>query len=57
MSKKSRFSDLDFFSEPHVVKSSATSSLITRVPVVKLFELAQTGILRIDTEEVVSDAH
>ena len=57
MSKKSRFSDLDFFSKPHVVKSGATSSLITRVPEVKLFGLVQTGILRIDTEEGVSGAH
>lgn len=43
--------------QTHVVKSSATSSLITRVPEVKLFGLAQTGILRIDTEEVVLGAH
>ena len=41
----------------HVVKSSATSSLMTRAPEFKLFGLAQTGILRIDTEEGVSGAH
>ncbi|MEG3309845.1 hypothetical protein RFK25_00005, partial [Streptococcus sp. SS-4456] len=34
-----------FLINSHVVKSSATSSLITRVPEVKLFGLAQTGIL------------
>ena len=41
----------------HVVKLSATSSLIAKVPEVKLFGLAQTEILRIDTEEVVLGAH
>ncbi|AAL97923.1 hypothetical protein spyM18_1319 [Streptococcus pyogenes MGAS8232] len=40
-----------------VVKSSATSSSITRVPEVKLFGIAQTGILRIAIEEVVLGAH
>ncbi len=40
-----------------VVKSSATSSQITRVPEVKLFGLAQTGMLRIDIEEVILGAH
>ncbi|WP_415669252.1 tyrosine-type recombinase/integrase, partial [Streptococcus hyovaginalis] len=42
--------------ETRVVKLSATSSLIARVPEVKLFGLAQTEILRIDTEEVVLGA-
>ena len=36
-----------------LVKSSATSSLITRVPEVKLFGLAQTKYLRFYTCEVV----
>ena len=38
---------------PPLVKSSATSSLITRVPEVKLFGLAQTKYLRFYTCEVV----
>ncbi|KAF1204120.1 hypothetical protein FOB78_05610 [Streptococcus agalactiae] len=41
----------------HIVKSSATSSLITRDPEVKLSGLAQTEISRIDIEEVVWGAH
>nr|WNF85449.1 hypothetical protein RJW52_05035 [Streptococcus suis] len=41
----------------HIVKSSATSSLITREPEVKLSGLAQTEISRIDIEEVVWGAH
>lgn len=41
----------------HIVKSSATSSLIARVPEVKMFGLAQTEILRIGIEEVVWGAH
>ncbi len=40
-----------------VVKSSAISSSITRVPEVKLFGIAQTGMLRIAIEEVVLGAH
>lgn len=36
-----------------LVKSSATSSLITRVPEVKLFGLAQTKYLRFYTFEFV----
>ena len=39
--------------KPPLVKSSATSSLITRVPEVKLFGLAQTKYLRFYTCEVV----
>ena len=38
---------------PPLVKSSATSSLITRAPEVKLFGLAQTQYLRFYTCEVV----
>ena len=38
---------------PPLVKSSATSLLITRVPEVKLFGLAQTKYLRFYTCEVV----
>ena len=38
---------------PPLVKSSATSSLITRVPEVKLFGLSQTKYLRFYTCEVV----
>ena len=38
---------------PPLVKSSATSSLITRAPEVKLFGLAQTKYLRFYTCEVV----
>ncbi|QCK39719.1 hypothetical protein ETT65_09490 [Streptococcus pyogenes] len=45
------------FFKPQVVKSSATSSSITRVPEVKLFGIAQTGMLRIAIEEVVLGAH
>ncbi len=45
------------FLKPHIVKSSATSSLITRDPEVKLSGLAQTEISRIDIEEVVWGAH
>ena len=41
------------FIGPPLVKSSATSSLITRVPEVKLFGLAQTKYLRFYTCEVV----
>ena len=43
--------------KPHIVKSSATSSLVTRVPEVKLSGLAQTEISRIGIEEVVWGAH
>ena len=49
-----KFSDCktDFLMTP-LVKSSATSSLITRVPEVKLFGLAQTKYLRFYTFEFV----
>lgn len=42
-----------FIKRPPLVKSSATSSLITRVPEVKLFGLAQTKYLRFYTFEFV----
>ena len=49
--------DIEISIYPHIVKSSATSSLITREPEVKLSGLAQTEISRIDIEEVVWGAH
>ena len=44
---------LKYYKKPPLVKSSATSSLITRVPEVKLFGLSQTKYLRFYTCEVV----
>lgn len=44
---------VQFILQSPLVKSSATSSLITRVPEVKLFGLSQTKYLRFYTCEVV----